>query len=138
MGKRPTSIQSLRTSSAVGRGKPKKPAKYHNKKVTLSNGLKFDSIREAERYQELSLMERAGVINQLECQHKIPLTCGGEPVLSKKNRKLAYWVDFKYWDVENERWRYEDVKGYDTPLSSLKVAVVEAESGGSILVEIVR
>jgi hypothetical protein len=122
----------------VGGAAPKKPAKYYNKKVTLSNGMKFDSIREAERYQELSLMERAGVIRELECQHKIPLTANGNPVTSKKNRKLSYWVDFKYWDIENERWRYEDVKGYDTPLSSLKVAVVEAESGGSIIVEIVR
>lgn len=45
-------------------------------------------------------------------------------------------VDFKYWDVTERRMRYEDVKGYDTRLSALKVAVVEAESG--IMVEIVR
>ena len=85
---------------------------------------------------ELRLLESAGVILDLKCQFRIKLACGGAPVRSKKGRQLVYVVDFKYWDSELGRWRYEDVKGYDTPLSSLKVAVVEAESG--ITVEIVR
>ena len=111
-------------------------AKYRNKKVTLSNGMKFDSIREAERYQELELMEKAGVIRDLQCQVRIALTAGGTPVKSKKGRQLAYVVDFKYWDNELRRYRYEDVKGYATPLGNLKMAVVEAETGNEI--EIVR
>lgn len=122
----------------MGRGEPKKVSKYRNKKVTLSNGMKFDSIRESERYQALALMERAGVISNLECQHKIVLSASGNPLMSKAGRKLSYWADFKYYDIEEGRWRYEDVKGYATPLSSLKVAIVEAESGGCIIVEIVR
>jgi hypothetical protein len=96
----------------------------------------FDSIREFERYQELSLMERAKVISGLQCQHKIALTCGGTEVKSKKGRRLSYWVDFTYYDIGLNRQRYEDVKGVDTPLSSLKIAMVEAERG--IEVEIVR
>jgi hypothetical protein len=119
----------------VGRSTPKKVAKYHNKKVHWGE-MKFDSIREFERYQELALMEKAGVINDLTCQHKMPLTCGGVPVKSKKGRQLSYWVDFKYWDVEKDDVRFEDVKGFDTPLSSLKIAMVEAENG--IEIEIVR
>lgn len=96
----------------------------------------FDSIREFERYQELNLMEVAGVIRELECQVRIKLACGGKPVLSKKGNQLVYVVDFKYWDNELRRMRYEDVKGYDTPVSMLKIAVVEAETGSEI--EIVR
>ena len=113
----------------------RKPAKYRNKKVNWGE-LKFDSIREFDRYMELTILERADVICDLQCQVRIKLTCGGAPVRSKKGRQLAYVVDFKYYDKEKGRWRYEDVKGYDTRLSALKVAVVEAESG--ILVEIVR
>lgn len=96
----------------------------------------FDSIREFERYQELNLMEAAGVIRDLKCQVKIKLTAGGTPVLTQKKRQYSYIVDFKYWDCEKRRMRYEDVKGYATPLGNLKIAMVEAESG--IEVEIVR
>jgi len=98
--------------------------------------MKFDSIREFERYQELCLMEAAGAIRDLKCQVRIKLSCGGKPVLSKKKRQLVYVVDFKYWDNELRRMRYEDVKGYATPLGNLKIAVVEAETGSEI--EIVR
>lgn len=113
----------------------RKPAKYRNKKVEWE-GMKFDSIREFERYQELHLMEKAGVIRELYHQVRINLTAGGNPIRSKKGRQLAYVVDFKYWDNEQRRMRFEDVKGYNTPLGDLKIAVVEAETGNEI--EIVR
>lgn len=136
MGKQSTYVQHLRRSGELGaKAQRKKPAKYHNKKVHWE-GMTFDSIREFERYQELALMEKAKVIRGLVCQHKILLTCGGKPVKSKKGRQLSYWVDFTYYDIEQDKQRYEDVKGYDTPLSMLKIAMVEAELG--IEVEIVR
>jgi hypothetical protein len=120
----------------MGRRKPsKKQAKYRNKKVEWG-GMKFDSIREFERYQELALLEKVDVITDLQCQVRIKLTAGDNPVRSKKGRQYAYVVDFKYFDREKGRWRYEDVKGYDTPLGNLKMALVEAESG--IEIEIVR
>ena len=96
----------------------------------------FDSIREFERYQELALMEKAGVIRELQCQVKMNLACGGKPVMGRNKRQRYYVVDFKYWDNELRRYRYEDVKGYNTRLGDLKVAMVEAESG--IEVEFVR
>jgi hypothetical protein len=113
----------------------KKPAKYRNKKVEWQ-GMKFDSIREFERYQELHILEKAKKISGLIHQHRIKLSCGGVPVLSKKGRQLSYIVDFTYWDYELDRQRFEDVKGYNTPLGDLKIAVVEAETGNEI--EIVR
>jgi hypothetical protein len=98
----------------------------------------FDSIREFERYQELANMEKAGVIRDVECQVKVSLTCGGAPVMSKrkKGHQYYYMVDFKYFDNEQERWRFEDVKGYNTRAGDIKIAVVEAETGTEI--EIVR
>lgn len=98
----------------------------------------FDSIREFERYQELALLEKAGVIKDLECQVEIRITAGGNPVMSKlrKGHQYRYVVDFKYYDNEQGRTRYEDVKGYATRLGNLKMAVVEAETG--IEIEIVR
>jgi Protein of unknown function (DUF1064) len=42
-----------------------KPSKYRNHK-TLYQGIQFDSQKEANRYQELVLMERAGLICNLE------------------------------------------------------------------------
>ena len=41
--------------------------KYNNKKVVL-NGITFDSQKEARRYRDLSLLERAGEIKDLELQ----------------------------------------------------------------------
>lgn len=41
-----------------------RPNKYNNHK-TIVDGIKFDSIREAERYQELKLLETAGEISHL-------------------------------------------------------------------------
>ena len=136
MAKRPTSIRYLRSSKGLGEGESrKKPAKYRNKKVNWG-GMTFDSIREFERYQELALLEKAGVIKDLQCQVTKNLTAGGVPIRSKKNRQFAYVLDFQYYDNEQERMRYEDVKGYATPLGNLKIAIVEAESG--IEIEIVR
>ena len=42
-------------------------AKYGNRKAEV-DGIAFDSVREAARYKELKLMERAGVIRDLQRQ----------------------------------------------------------------------
>ena len=39
-------------------------SKYNSRKTVL-DGIKFDSVKEAKRYAELKLMERAGVISHL-------------------------------------------------------------------------
>lgn len=46
--------------------------KYGNTKITV-DGIQFDSKREAARYQELKLLERAGVISFLQRQTKFQL-----------------------------------------------------------------
>ena len=110
-----------------------KPRKYRNKKVVY-NGIKFDSKRECERYKELSLLEQAGVISDLQHQVKFPLQCGGTPVKSKSGRRLSFWLDFQY--QQDGETVYEDIKGFMPDKNMLKIAVVEAEYG--IEIRIVR
>jgi len=95
------------------------------------DGIKFSSKRESQRYLELSLLVRAGVIDNLELQYRIPIQIGGVPVmLYPSGRQLAYVADFRYRDIENgEMIIVEDVKmqsGYLTEVYKIKRALVLA------------
>lgn len=84
--------------------------KYHNKKIVI-DGIKFDSIREGKRYQELKLLERAGIIDNLELQKEFEL----QPSYKKNGktvRKISYLADFCYY--ENGKYIVEDVKSKAT------------------------
>lgn len=99
--------------------------KYYNKKCTV-NGIIFDSRKEARRYQELLLLERAGVIKSLQRQVKYVLIPaqyesferygknGQELTPGKKliERECAYVADFVY--EEDGKTVIEDTKGFKT------------------------
>ena len=83
--------------------------KYHNTK-TVADGIKFDSKLEAERYAQLKMMERAGVIRDLELQPKYELI----PSFNKNGktwRRTLYKADFRYILAEDDSYIIEDVKG---------------------------
>lgn len=83
--------------------------KYHNKK-TVIDGIKFDSKLEAERYAQLKMMERAGVIRDLELQPSFELI----PSFRKNGktwRRTLYKADFRYILAEDDSYIIEDVKG---------------------------
>ena len=83
--------------------------KYHNTK-TVADGIKFDSKLEAERYAQLKMMERAGVIRDLELQPEYELI----PSFRKNGktwRRTVYKADFRYILAEGDRIIIEDVKG---------------------------
>lgn len=83
--------------------------KYHNTK-TVADGIKFDSKLEAERYAQLKILERAGVIRALELQPSFDLL----PSFRKNGktwRKTVYKADFRYILCEDDRIIIEDVKG---------------------------
>ena len=83
--------------------------KYHNKK-TVADGIKFDSKLEAERYSQLKMMERAGVIRDLELQPEYELI----PSFRKNGktwRRTLYKADFRYILAEDDSYIIEDVKG---------------------------
>jgi hypothetical protein len=94
--------------------------KYHNKKTTI-DGVTFDSRREAERYQELKLLERAGLIKQIELQPVFNL-------IVKTGKSVGvYRADFRYYDTVTGKWIIEDVKAKitKTPVYRLKKRIVE-------------
>lgn len=69
-------------------------SKYNNKKTQIDMYV-FDSTKEAKRYKELKLLERAGEINNLELQPHFLL----QESFRKNNktyRKIEYVADFKY------------------------------------------
>ena len=83
--------------------------KYHNKK-TVADGIKFDSKLEAERYSQLKILERAGVIRDLELQPEQELI----PSFRKNGktwRRTLYKADFRYILAEDDSYIIEDVKG---------------------------
>lgn len=104
--------------------KQKKP-KYGNKKVIV-DGTEFDSKREANRYQELRLLLRAGMIANLRRQVIYPLHVNGTLV-------CRYKADFVYLDLALGREIAEDAKGFRTKEYRLKAKLFEAVMGFKIL-----
>lgn len=68
--------------------------KYKNKKTQVDMYV-FDSAKEAQRYRELKLLERAKQISDLELQPKFLLQDSFKKN-GKTYRKIEYVADFKY------------------------------------------
>ena len=91
--------------------------KYHNKK-TVADGIKFDSKLEAERYAQLKILERAGVIRDLKLQPEYELI----PSFRKNGktwRRTVYKADFRYILAEDDSYIIEDVKGSTEVITSI-------------------
>lgn len=102
--------------------------KYGNKKITAGNGQVFDSKKEYRRYCELTLLERAGEITNLQRQvhyllipeQRAPSTevykrgpRAGQPKPGPVlERKVTYIADFVY--EQNDETVVEDTKGLRT------------------------
>lgn len=88
----------------------------------------FDSKGEYQRYLDLRMLERVGRIRDLKRQVRIPLVVNGTPLLIRdkigRARALSYVADFTYY--EDDVYVVEDFKGFDTPVSRIKRAIVEA------------
>ena len=97
-------------------------AKYYSRKVTR-NGITFDSVKEARRYSELLLLEKAGAITDLQRQVEFELipaqrepdrvgVRGGKIKGKTIEQKCSYVADFVY--QENGNTVVEDTKGFRT------------------------
>ena len=93
-----------------------KQNKYHNKKVIVDN-IKFDSKKEARRYNELKLLEKAGIIKNLQRQVKYELQTSFK-YNGKTIRAINYIADFVY--EKDGELIVEDVKGIKTDIYKLK------------------
>lgn len=91
--------------------------KYHNTKVKI-NGEIFDSKKEAARWQELLLLQRAGKISHLNRQ--VTYTLIPSQYIDGKcvERSVKYVADFVYH--QDGQLVVEDTKGMKTPEYVLK------------------
>ena len=96
--------------------------KYKAKK-TVVDGITFDSKKEAARYVELKMMERAGEITDLELQPKFTLQKKYKNGVGKAIREVYYIADFQY--KQNGETVIEDVKGMRTDVYKLKKKMFE-------------
>ena len=121
----------------------RKKNKYLNRKVTI-NGETFDSKKEYKRYCELSLLQRAGAITDLQRQVKfvlIPAQYETYERYSKDGKRLkdgqkcierecAYIADFVY--KENGKTVVEDTKGMRTKDYIIKRKLFRINNGFGI------
>ena len=84
-----------------------KENKYHAKKVTV-DGITYDSTKEANRFQQLLLMERSGRISELRRQVRYELQEGFIGLAGKWVRPIYYVADADY--REGGRHVVEDTK----------------------------
>lgn len=99
--------------------------KYHSKKITI-DGIVFDSRKEAARWRELALLEKAGQITGLKLQVPFELLPAQYETFERYGKKgqrlkdgsrciekaVIYKADFVY--IENGKTIVEDTKGFKT------------------------
>lgn len=93
--------------------------KYHSKWTECRQGHNHASQKEANRCNELTLLERAGEIKFLKQQPKFTLQRRFK-YHDKVVRAITYTADFSYFDLEHRKFIVEDVKGFKTQLYKLK------------------
>lgn len=103
--------------------------KYRNTK-TVVDGITFDSKREAARWTELRLLERAGHVRDLERQVVYELAPSVKFEGARRAQPaLRLIVDFRYTDVRACRVVLEDVKGVITTAFTIKRHLLKALRG---------
>lgn len=100
-------------------------SKYGARK-TVVDGITFASAKEARRYGELRLLERAGQISKLELQPKYPMVINGWKI-------CTYFGDFRY-RVKTGETITEDTKGVRTREFEIKRKLMRAVHGIEVLV----
>lgn len=107
-------------------------SKYGNKK-TIVDGIRFDSLHEANRYMELQLLERGKAIRDLRRQVKYELV----PTIRHNGkviqRAINYYADFVYIDSRTGNTVVEDAKGYKTDVYRMKKKMMLNKYGIEIM-----
>jgi len=108
-------------------------SKYHTVPLEV-DGIRFASTREARRYGELRMLERAGLIRDLTLQPSFDLHAPNVIAATRWARGQVigrYRADFAYQTTDGTI--IEDVKGVRTALYTWKKKHVEAEYGVRIV-----
>ena len=102
---------------ARGNANANTKSKYHSRKQTI-DGHVFASKREAQRYSELKMLEKAGEISNLELQKRFELI-PSQRINGKVVERPCYYVcDFAY--CEGGKQVIEDAKGMKTEVYKIK------------------
>lgn len=84
-------------------------SKYGNV-VSLRNGRSLASKLERSVYDLLCLMEKGGLIRDLQCQKSVSLT----------DAKIQYIADFTFFDLKKDRQVWAEAKGFETAVWKIK------------------
>lgn len=89
-------------------------SKYHAQKCVL-DGINFDSRKEAMKYADLNVLEKAKIIKDLKLQVKFPLIPAQKDESGKVvERAVDYVADFVYRDSDTGLLHVVDAKGVRT------------------------
>jgi hypothetical protein len=127
-------------SNRYGAAQHTRPHKYGARAV-VRDGIRFDSMKEARRYLELALLQRAGTISKLDVHPMYTITVvrlstvtSGGPVTTDALETVGvYTPDFRYVDASGDLV-VEDVKSGPTKTTAyrLRKKLVEAIHGITI------
>lgn len=111
----------------------KRKSKYGNT-VVETDDMKFDSKKEERHYRKLKVMERAGLIKDL--QHHVLFSVAEKvyyPSIGKHKRETTYEADFTY--IRDGKLIVEDVKSDATitPLYVLKKQLMMEKHGIEVM-----
>ena len=117
------------TQAAEGQ-KPKE-SKYHAKPTdrTLPDGtvIRFDSKREAAYFDQLKVLESAGVVRDIRLQVQFLLKPAyTDGTTGERFRAINYLADFTFYRLEDGKWKYHiaDSKGHVTKEYALKKKIM--------------
>jgi Protein of unknown function (DUF1064) len=126
-------------------GETPEPRNKYGAKAMVVDGIRFDSTKEANRYGELRLLEKAGAITNLEMQPRFPIDVvrlwdAGRWTWGSGKWKPAivacgvFRADFRYVDATTGETVIEDVKSGPTKTTAyrLRKRLVEAIHGITI------
>ena len=125
--------QSLSSASPLSAAPPHAPAKkskYHNtptERVTASGAvLRFDSQKEARRFDVLTARLSAGQIRDLRLQVDFTLQEAFTDTEGKRVRAIRYKADFTYWERDAAEESKAPVTGW--PCDSWRFVVEDVKS----------
>lgn len=103
-------------------------------RTTTADGVTHDSKTEAQRWEELKLLQQSGAICGLRRQVEIGLVGRDGPIMTDSGKQQrVYRADFAYVDNALGITVIEDRKGHETEVFNLKKAILAAQ-GMEILV----
>ena len=96
-------------------------------RTTTADGITHDSKTEADRWEELKLLQAAGEICGLRRQVPVPLIGRDGPIMTDSGKQQrTYKADFVYVDNKLGVTVIEDRKGHETDVFKIKKSILAA------------